>query len=60
MEPTDLTKRFLIVETSLRDVMKQLAVEGRLLCLALDTHARIEQRLDDHDARLKALEATET
>ncbi|MCU0701228.1 MAG: hypothetical protein MUC96_32360 [Myxococcaceae bacterium] len=49
-------QRFEVIETALRDVAEQLVMQSRALKAFIDSRAVVEERLDDHEARLVALE----
>ncbi len=50
-------QRFEIIETSLRDLAEQMVMMTRAVKVALDSRVNNETRLDDHEQRLRALEA---
>lgn len=49
-------RRFEAIETTLRDLAQQMVMLGRAVKVSLDSRASNENRLDDHERRLRALE----
>ena len=49
-------QRFEIVETTLRDLAEQLVILGRGVKVAIEARRAADDRLDDHERRLEALE----
>jgi hypothetical protein len=48
--------RFEVIETALRDLAQQLVILGRGVQVAIEQRARTEERLDDHEQRIAAIE----
>ena len=51
-----MMQRFEIVETTLRDLAEQLVILGRGVKVAIETRRARDERLDDHERRIEALE----
>ncbi len=52
-----MDRRFEFIETAIRDMAEQLVLLARGVKVAIEARERFEARVDDHEARLKALEA---
>lgn len=50
--------RFVAIETTLRDLAQQMVMVGRALKVAVEARAHTENRLEDHEKRLQALETS--
>lgn len=49
-------QRFEVLETTLRDLAQQLVILGRGVKVAIEARRATDDRLDDHERRLEALE----
>lgn len=49
--------RFEVIETTLRDLSEQMLLLTRAVKVSIERREREDQRLDEHDRRLSALEA---
>lgn len=54
---TRADQRFEVIETSLRDLAEQMVMLSRGIKVALESRSGTESRLDDHEKRLRELEA---
>jgi cell wall assembly regulator SMI1 len=48
--------RFEVIETALRDLAQQLVVLGRGVKVAIEARGRVDERLEEHERRIDALE----
>ena len=52
--------RFEVIETALRDLAQQLVVLGRGVKVAIEARGRFDERIEEHERRLEALERRTT